>query len=272
MADSVRPRIGVTGPDLGGLAAWLFTAWAIRRAGGRPVRITPRRPHPPDTLDALVIGGGADVDPYLYGEQPATPHLRDLRRRSRSLPAFLLTLLLFPLIWLPRRLLSTRRHHGRDRPRDALETRLIRTALEQGMPVLGICRGAQLLNVVHGGSLHQRLDAFYDEAPNLYTIWPQKTVVLAADSRLAGFLKLRCCQVNSLHRQAIRETGDGLRAVAHEQSGVIQAIEHTGLPCVIGVQWHPEYLPQRPEQRALFRALVEAALERDVAMARKTRA
>lgn len=258
----MRPRIGITGPDRGGLAAWLFTSWAIRRAGGCPVRITPRRPHSLDDLDGLVIGGGADVDPALYGEAPATPPLRELRRRSRSLPTFLFSLLLFPLIWILRRLLSTKQLHGRNAERDTLETGLLEQALERGMPVLGICRGAQLLNVVYGGSLHQSLEDYYDEAPNLYTIWPQKTVELVPDSRLAGILGQTRCQVNSLHRQAIREPGQGLRAVAREANSVIQAIEHTEVPCVLGVQWHPEYLPQRQEQRALFEALVVSAEKR----------
>ncbi|MEX0871839.1 MAG: gamma-glutamyl-gamma-aminobutyrate hydrolase family protein [Aquisalimonadaceae bacterium] len=252
----MKPRIGITGPDRGGLAAWLFTSWAVRRAGGHPLRITPRRPRPVDDLDGLIVGGGADVDPALYGETRAAPALRELHRRSRSLAAFLLTLVLFPLIWILRRLLSSKQLQGRNHERDTLESALLKEALARGLPVLGICRGAQLLNVVCGGSLHQRLDDFYDEAPNLYTIWPQKTVEVSPDSRLAAILGQPHCQVNSLHRQAIREPGQGLQAVARERNSVIQAIEHTDHACVLGVQWHPEYLPQRTEQRALFEALV----------------
>ena len=72
-----RPIIGITGPDAGGLSAWLFTARAIRRAGGRPVRIRPGNPHPIDGLHGLVVGGGADVSPTLYGEE-RLPHLDEL--------------------------------------------------------------------------------------------------------------------------------------------------------------------------------------------------
>ncbi len=255
----MRPLIGVTGPDRGGTAAWWCTRLAIARAGGRARRITPGRPRDLAGLDALVIGGGADVDPGLYGEAPATPSMRSLRRSSRTLPRFLVTLVLFPLLWLLRRLLSTKRTTGGDTDRDALEQRLLRTALEAGLPILGICRGAQLLNVVCGGSLHQDLGAFYDESPNLWTIWPQKSVRITAGSRLATALQRTDCHVNSLHRQAIRTPAERLEAVALEETGVIQAIEDPGAPCIIGVQWHPEYLLQKREQGRLFRHLIASA-------------
>ena len=255
----MRPVIGVTGPNRGGSAAWLCARFAVWRAGGRPVHITPARPLTADALDGLIIGGGADVAPELYGEEPATPSMRSLRRSSRTLPRFLATLLLFPLLWVLRRLLSTKRSMGGDIDRDTLEQQLLHTALERGLPVLGICRGAQLLNVVCGGTLHQDLGAFYAEAPNLWTIWPQKSVRITPHSRLAAALGRTYCHVNSLHRQAIRAPAANLRAVAHEDNGVVQAIEDPHATCIIGVQWHPEYLPQKREQRALFRHLVTTA-------------
>jgi putative glutamine amidotransferase len=257
----MRPHIGVTGPSRGGLAAWLGCWLAIRRAGGHPIRITPKRPHDISELDGLIIGGGADVDPALYGEPPASPKLAELRRRSPGLPRFLLTLALFPLIWLLRRLLATKQMTRGDPDRDELETRLLREALERDLPILGICRGAQLLNVVCGGSLHQDLSDYYEETPSLWTIWPQKTVHLDATSRLARLIDNNSCQVNSLHRQAIREAGEGLRVVGWEDTKVVQAVEHVEHPCVFGVQWHPEYLPQRDEQQTLFRALVGYAIK-----------
>ncbi|MCK8516230.1 gamma-glutamyl-gamma-aminobutyrate hydrolase family protein [Methylonatrum kenyense] len=254
-----RPCIGVTGPDRGGQAAWLFTALAVYLAGGRPRRIRPRHRQRMPGLDGLIIGGGADVDPALYGETRVVPPLRELRRRSGSLSGFLLSLLLFPLIWIARRLSGLRGRHGGDRDRDALETELLQQALAEGKPVLGICRGAQLLNVVNGGTLYQELSDYYDEAPNLDTIWPLKTVDLVSDSRLAMVLGRTRCPVNSLHRQAIRDPGNKLVVVARDRQNVTQAIELEAETWVIGVQWHPEYLPQRREQRRLFRALVTAA-------------
>lgn len=257
----MKPVIGVTGPDRGGQAAWLCTRVAVWRAGGQAVRITPAHPLAVEALDGLIIGGGADVDPGLYGEEAQGPGFRALRRSTRNLPRFLLTLALFPLLWILRRLLSTRNTLAADTDRDALETQLLTRALERELPVLGICRGAQLLNVVLGGTLHQSLEAFYNESPNLWTIWPQKPVRITPSTRLAAALGRTYCHVNSLHRQAIRTPAPGLQVVAREDSGVIQAIEAPDAPCVVGVQWHPEYLPQKREQRALFQRLVRVAAE-----------
>lgn len=257
-----RPIIGVTGPDEGGLAAWWFTRLALRRAGARVVRITPARGGDIDALDGLVIGGGADVDPALYGQERV--HLEELGREGREFGRWLLTLLLFPLIYLLRRALSTMTSRpGGDRARDELETSLVQAALQRDLPVLGICRGAQLLNVVAGGSLHQSLSDFYVESPQLHTVWPHKRIRLEAGSRLAGILGCERCRVNSLHNQAVDTLAPGLRVAAREESGVVQAIEHPTLAFAIGVQWHPEYLPQRREQQRLFRRLVETAGKSD---------
>lgn len=252
-----RPVIGITGPDRGGLAAWLFSAWAVRRAGGRPLRIRPRQPRTIDTVDGLIIGGGADVSPELYGEQRRLPvaELADKGQRGwRSLLGYVL----FPVLWLIRRVLSKKRG-GLDTERDALETRLVRQALELNRPMLGICRGMQLVNVTCGGSLHQSLDGFYDEVAQIRSVLPRKVIEVDPDSRLADILGTRQCRVNSLHSQAIDRLADGLVAVARERNGVMQAWESRSPPWRVGVQWHPEYLPQRPEQRALFRALIDRA-------------
>ena len=252
-----RPRIGVTGPDRGGLAAWWFTASAVRIAGGRPVRIRPNRPRGIDGLGGLIIGGGADVSPELYG-QTRKVALDDLKDRGLSGWWRLSGIVLFPLLFVVRRLLTTKRG-GLNQARDELEKPLIRQAMERKLPLLGICRGMQLINVAAGGSLHQSLEGFYEEYPAIRSVLPRKRVALAPDSRLAGILQCHDCRVNALHKQAIDLLGDGMRAVAREASDVVQAIEGTRAHWVIGVQWHPEYLPQRAEQRALFRALVQAA-------------
>jgi len=259
MAARRRALIGVTGPDKGGLAAWWFTKLAVYRAGGKAIRITPCRPCPPERLQGLIIGGGADVDPTLYGGQE-TSSLEELQSPERTLGRRLLSLVLFPLIYLLRRALSTMANRpGGDTDRDELESALLRAALQRGLPVLGICRGAQLLNVTCGGSLYQDLSAFYVETPQVHSVWPHKPIVLQPDSRLSRILSCTACRVNSLHSQAIRELAPDLRMVAWEPTGVVQAVEHQVLPFAIGVQWHPEYLPQRQDQQNLFRALVAEA-------------
>jgi putative glutamine amidotransferase len=255
--DVTRPVIGVTGPDRGGLAAWLATWLAVRRAGGRAVHITPRRPRTHRALDGLIIGGGADVGPGLYGALHVSL-LDELEAAEPRRAQRLLGAIVYPLRWLLRRTLLTRLSGG-DPDRDRLEQDLIRDALEQGRPLLGICRGMQLLNVVCGGTLHQGLEGFYEEHPRIRSVLPRKRVALTEGSRLQRILGCTDCAVNALHDQAIDRLGEGLRAVARESSGVVQAIEHTGAPFAVGVQWHPEYLPQKPDQQALFRALVDAA-------------
>jgi len=253
----MRPRIGVTGPDRGGLAAWMFTALAVWWAGGRPCRIRPGRRVACERLEGLIIGGGADVSPALYGEQRHLP-VRELRDAGAFGWRRAIGFVLFPLFWLLRRLL-TKKRGGLDPVRDEMERELIGQAIAARLPMLGICRGMQLINVWRGGTLHQSLEGFYDEYPAIRSVLPRKRVELAPGSRLRRILGCEQSLVNALHRQAIDRLGDGLDAAARERNGVLQGFEAAGEQWLIGVQWHPEYLPQRRDQRALFAALVANA-------------
>ncbi|MEE4329703.1 MAG: gamma-glutamyl-gamma-aminobutyrate hydrolase family protein [Wenzhouxiangella sp.] len=251
------PCIGVTGPDKGGTAAWWFTAWAVRRAGGRPLRIRPRQPCQIERLDGLIIGGGADVSPKLYGQE-AMPRLEQFKDRDRNGWRRLIGLIVYPLLFLVRRMLTTKTS-GRSEDRDALEKKLIQDACEHGRPIFGICRGMQLINVVLGGSLHQSIRSFYEEEPQIRSVLPRKRIEIQPGSLLARVLSTGTTRVNTLHSQAIDTLGADLVVCAREPTGVIQAIEHRDRDFILGVQWHPEYLPQRREQLALFRALITAA-------------
>jgi putative glutamine amidotransferase len=254
-----RPVIGVTGPDTGGDAAWWFTRMAIRRSGGIARRITPSRAELREPLDALVVGGGADVSDPGHAQDHEG---RELPRRpsSRSWWRWIGDLVIAPLVYALRRL-DARPIDTIDPARDRLERSLLAHAAAQDMPVLGICRGAQLMNVCAGGSLHRSLVDFYGEEPEPWTVLPRKRVELDPDSRLARVLRASTCRVNGLHRHAVEAIGRDLRVVARERSGLTQAIEHPTRRFWIGVQWHPEYLPQLPEQRRLFHALVAEAAE-----------
>lgn len=218
---SARPVIGVTTSRRGGWRAYPFHHLAIRRAGGRPVRLVAGRPVP-EALDGLVIGGGDDIGAALYGGQV----LPDVRL---------------------------------DPERDRLEIDLFHAAQAQGLPVLGICRGAQMINIARGGTLFTDIHAVFVAAPRMRTVLPRKTVRIEAGSRLAGILACDPAQVNALHHQSVDRLGEGLRVVARDEVGIVQAIEGTGPGFLVGVQWHPELLvTQAPHQR-LFRALVDAA-------------
>ena len=259
-----RPVVAVTGPDRGGAAAWLFTRVAVFIAGGRAVRITPCCPRSLDGVHGLIIGGGADVDPTLYGADP-TPIVEQHKPPDEPWAQYLLELLLFPLTWLLRKLSGKSRAKGPgprgDPARDALEMKLLADAVARGLPVLGICRGQQLLNVYFGGSLHQDLSSFYVEDAATRTILPRKRIVPEPGSKL-GRLFGNGTRVNALHRQGVDTLGRGIRVAARDRNGIVQAVEHEDLPFVAGVQWHPEYLPQLPSQRALFAALVDEARKR----------
>ncbi|MFO7953280.1 gamma-glutamyl-gamma-aminobutyrate hydrolase family protein [Thioalkalivibrio sp.] len=257
-----RPVIAITGPDQGGGPAWLFTALAVWRAGGRPLRLRPGKPRSHRRFDGLIVGGGADVDPELYGETlPEGPDAAAIRQAEKRLSQRLIGYLFYPALWLLRRLFQS---HGGvlDTDRDRLEKSLIHRALDDHRPVLGICRGMQLVNVVRGGTLHRDLAEFYVETPQARSLLPVKSVQLDPRSHLADILGNTTLHVNALHSHAVNDLGRDLMVAGREATGVVQAIEAEHGWC-IGVQWHPEYLPQKRRHQRLFHALVQAATQRD---------
>lgn len=221
-----RPLIGVSGSRRGGRTAWAFHKLAVWRAGGRAVRLTPRRlPRLEEVaakLDGLIVGGGDDIAPGLYGG------------------------LIEPGVRL-------------DPERDALELRLLDLFAPTGRPVLGVCRGAQMINAHLGGTLVRDIYDQNDDVPRMRTPLPAKYVHFEPDSRLRAILGREVCKVNSLHHQAVSDLGRGLRVVGRDRWGVVQAIEGIGDRFLIGVQWHPEFLVFTPAQQRLYRSLISAA-------------
>jgi putative glutamine amidotransferase len=253
-----RPIIGVTGPDRGGLVAWLMTALAITRCGAKPMRITACRKIEKSLLDAVIIGGGTDVDPFHYGQEAEPDDVNDSVHR-RTPVDWLVGLLLGAF----RAVFATHSIQDYDPERDQLEKSLIQYALYHQLPVLGICRGAQLMNVVLGGSLHQNIGHFYtEETSNIRSILPRKTITITPGSHLQQIIGSQSCFVNALHDQSINQLGDDVLVSAVEPNGVIQAIEKSDQRFFIGVQWHPEYMPQSKRQQGLFRGLARCARER----------
>jgi len=257
-----RPRVGVTGPDKGGFPAWFFTRIALFRAGARAVRLRPGKfpagkELPP--LDAWIIGGGADVDPgrYLDGFEALRDEIDATEAKKRNF-RWWMNILLAPVIYLIRSLFSLSAG-GVDPSRDEFEDRCIKQALGDEQPLLGICRGAQLINIHFNGTLHLELEDFYGETGNLDTVFPRKRVTLDRETRFYRVFDDDSILVNSLHNQAVDRLGEGLRICARDHAGVVQAIEKTSHPFLIGVQWHPEYLPLVRTQQKLFRELVRCA-------------
>jgi putative glutamine amidotransferase len=198
---------------------------AIEAAGGLPVVLAPDDPALAgallDRLDGLCLAGGPDLDPLGYGAA---------ERHERLGPT--------------------------DRVVDAAELALAVAAEERGLPVLGICRGAQALNVARGGTLHQHLD---DHRQTHAATEAAHPVDVAPGSFLAALTGERTLAVNSFHHQAADRLGAGLRVAATAPDGTIEAIEDPSRPFFLGVQWHAEGMVERPEQLALFEGLVAAA-------------
>ncbi len=226
-------------PHLPELALGLAYVRALERAGALPVVLPPAVPTLApallDQLAGLCLPGGPDIHPSFYGAS-AHPEL------------------------------------GPTEPDlDAFELELARGALERGMPVLGICRGAQLLNVALGGTLHQHVpDVVGDAVPHRQaddSRRPTHEVRLDDAALVARAMGGTEHKVNSLHHQAVDRLGDGLAAVGWSPDGLVEAVERSDDGFVVGVQWHAEAIVDRPEQLSLFRAFVDRAAEAGCAAA-----
>lgn len=211
---------------------WMLPAYfkGIESAGGLPVMLPLDGAADCERLlelcDGLLFTGGQDVDPALYGE-PAAEFCKEL------CPA-----------------------------RDLLERNMLRSAMEARLPILGICRGLQLINAVLGGTLWQdlpsqrpgsrkhRMERPYDRAEHSVALSGPLADLYGADS----------LGVNSCHHQGIKALAPGLEPMAIAEDGLIEAFRHPGLPFLWAVQWHPEFFdPQSGPGAPIFRAFVEAS-------------
>jgi putative glutamine amidotransferase len=217
-----RPLIAVTGPERGAIGPRLLVSLAVRRFGGRPRQLRPSDHGRRFDYDGVIITGGHDVNPVLYAAEPEVEPRHD--------PA-----------------------------RDAFESEIIDAALGRRVPILGICRGAQLLNVRLGGTLFQELASRRSKTSNRWTVLPLKTLSIEPGTRLQHMLGPGPRMINSLHNQAIDRIGDGLHVSGRDLDGITQAVEDPRRGFLLGVQWHPEFLVYMRPQRVLFRELVENA-------------
>ncbi|WP_457597290.1 gamma-glutamyl-gamma-aminobutyrate hydrolase family protein [Hydrogenimonas sp.] len=212
----------VTGSTRGSRIAWNASRFLLRLFGVKARFFHPGKWDEKARFDGLLILGGVDIDPASYG---AGPH----PAVKRSEPA-----------------------------RDAMEWALLERAGERGVPVMGICRGMQLLNLFHGGTLHPHIHDLGLEHPHPHTPLPLKEVVLDPGTRLHATMGVPRLRVNALHHQAVERVGEGLRRAAHDANGLIQAVEGVAEGFVLGLQWHPEFMPYAWHSRKIFAAFAEA--------------
>ena len=241
----MRPAIGITCDyDLGISSqsispgrSYFFSnknyAQAVEKSGGLPLLLPCLSSEEIveaflDKIDGLLLSGGVDIDPSYYGEEP-DPRLGGLNPE-----------------------------------RAAFEVMIIQRALEQDIPLLGICGGHQLLNVVARGSLYQDI---YSQVPQVLNHrqraprwYPYHTVQIEKESKLRQILRIDSLRVNSRHHQAVKNLGKDFKVSASTSDNIIEAIESTVHRFVIGVQWHPEDMFERDAHaRSLFQALIKAA-------------
>lgn len=229
-----RPPIGVTiGTDARRAGVFLLRQdylRAVETAGGLPLVLAPGRPEDAadllDRVQGLVLTGGSDIDPSLYGET----------RHEQVTQVF--------------------------RERDDFELALCRLALERDLPLLAICRGCQVLNVASGGTLVQdipfQLSGAVNHDPERERWEAAHDVTVLPGTKLRAILGRERVAVNSFHHQAVKQIGRALAVSARSiEDGVVEAIEAPDRSFALGVQWHPESFWNRDESfQSLFEALV----------------
>lgn len=221
-----RPVVGVTGAKGRGWLLWVFSWFSLLLQGARGVRLSaPFEAERFEGLDALLIGGGDDIGATIYGGE-AAPEIRI------------------------------------DPERDELELKALEMLWDRDIPIMGICRGSQMLNVFRGGRLHADIYETYEDAPRMRTPLPLKHVTVEPGTRLAGIIGYEAFRVNAIHHQSVSELGDGMQVAARDRYGIVQAVEYAGRRFRVGVQWHPEFLFYKRPHRRLFRAFVTAAKKR----------
>lgn len=236
-----RPRIAISSGRAGvAVDAGLLPSYylgegyprAVAAAGGIPL-ILPCVPGQEDELaaasldglDGLLLAGGTDIHPESYG-QPYPPALT----------------------------------HDPDQVRDRFELALVRTARQRSLPVLGVCRGFQILNVAYGGTLSQHKPHEQARAVHSPELRIEETdVTLDPSSRLASMLGTAATRVYCIHHQAIDKVAAGLRVVGQAGDGTVEALEDSSGAAVLGVLWHPEQMLDSAASRSLYAAFVAQA-------------
>lgn len=219
-----RPVIGITKPIYNGKIAFILTCIAVWLAGGRPIALTVNNPRYHYPIQGLILGGGTDIYPEYYGGEIKPSYIYD-------------------------------------KERDLMEMAWFKKAQIQAIPILGICRGSQLMNIARGGSLYFDVRKAFEKAqyPSglMAKIFFRKTIHIKHDSLLHAILCIDTTRVNSSHTQSVHKLGDNLVITAREENEVVQALEDPAFDFLLGVQFHPEFLIYSKKFRNIFTQLIQ---------------
>lgn len=222
---SAKPLIAITRPNIGAKkdSNYPHFKFILPLLGARVIRVSPDQQIDLSACDALILGGGSDIHPSHYG-QAEHPNFRH------------------------------------DLERDAMEMALFEHFKSQGKPIMGICRGMQMINICLGGSMYQEIaehfeDTTYPRKP-IQRYFYRKPINIEPDTLLSSLFNKEQIRINSIHHQAIDVLGNDLKVSAVEPKGIIQGIEHTIIKNIFGVQWHPEIMHFSPDQWRLFKHFI----------------
>lgn len=220
-----KPLIGVCLPNKGNFFAFLFIKLNLKIQGALCVRLRPSKNNIDfKRLDGLILSGGNDIDPTLYGA-PKDAHNTEL-----------------------------------DKKRDTFELDMIDKAYSEELPILGICRGAQLINIYFKGNLHAKILDLDEYLIHQNSIFPIKEAKVKKESSLHKTVEEDEILINSIHNQAINKVGKDLK-VSSKHKSIIESIEKKDYPFLLALQWHPEYLIYLKEHRKIFEKFVNACTQ-----------
>jgi putative glutamine amidotransferase len=221
-----KPKIVVTGSTRGSRSAWLVSLTLFRIYGVEASFFHPGKWDKNTPMDGLLITGGIDIDPRSFGKKE---------------------------------------HHTvvkTDPKRDAMELFLLERAIQEEIPVMGICRGMQLINLFFGGTLHPHIPEMDLKFEHPHTTLPKNLLTIEPGSRLHSILKTDTLKANALHHQTIDQVADTLRVCAKDRNNLIQAIESKKEHFILGLQWHPEFMPYHWSSHRIFEAFTQEAKKR----------
>ncbi|ADN08643.1 gamma-glutamyl-gamma-aminobutyrate hydrolase family protein [Sulfurimonas autotrophica] len=216
-----KTNVIITGSARGSHSAWIMSQGLLRLYGVHAQFFQPSQWDKKIQMDGLLITGGIDIDPRTFHTHK---HFSTIKT---------------------------------DTQRDAMELFLLERAQQEAIPVMGICRGMQLINLFMGGTLHPHIPEMDLNFQHPHSVFPSNILTIEPKSRLHKILKTDRLKANALHHQTLKKIGKGLRVSARDTNALIQAIESTEENFTLGLQWHPEFMPYHWSTHRIFKAFAK---------------